>query len=194
VVKRALLGGTFDPPHLAHLVAGEAAYRALDVDVITFLPAGAPWQKAGDGVTSADHRWAMTERAVAGVGYFEADDREVKRDGWTYTIETVRSYPTDDEITLILGSDAAAGIPTWHESGALLDRVTVAVAERPGTDRARVEQAIGGVAWLDMPLLPVSGTQLRARAAAGGSIRFMVREAVWDHIVANGLYGVDFSN
>jgi nicotinate-nucleotide adenylyltransferase len=192
VVRRALLGGTFDPPHLAHLVAGEAAFRALDVDVITFLPAGAPWQKAGDGVTAADHRWHMTERAVGGVDYFEADDREVNRDGWTYTIETVRSFPADDEITLILGSDAAAGVPTWHEATALLDRVSVAVAERPGTNRSIVEQAIGEVVWLDMPLLPVSGTQLRARAAAGGSIRFMVRESVWSYIVSQALYGTGF--
>lgn len=194
VVRRALLGGTFDPPHLAHLVAGEAAYRALEVDVITFLPAGAPWQKAGDGVTAARHRWHMTERAVGGVDYFEADDREVNRDGWTYTIETVRSFPEDDQITLILGSDAAAGIPTWHEAPALLDRVSIAVAERPGTDRAAVERAIGDVEWLDMPLLPVSGTRLRARAGAGGSIRFMVRESVWAYIVSNGLYGVQFEN
>ena len=193
MVKRALLGGTFDPPHLAHLVAGEAAYRALDVDVITFLPAGAPWQKADDGVTAAQHRWEMTKQAVAGVDYFEADAREVDRDGWTYTIDTVRSFPDDDETFLILGSDAAAGIPSWQEADELLERVSVAVAERPGTDRSAVERAIGPVDWLDMPLLPVSGTQLRARAAAGGSIRFMVRESVWEYIVANRLYGQDFA-
>jgi nicotinate-nucleotide adenylyltransferase len=192
VVRRALLGGTFDPPHLAHLVAGEAAYRTLDVDVVTFLPAGAPWQKADAEVTVASHRWEMTQLAVAGVDYFEADDREVHRDGWTYTIDTIRSFPAHDEITLVLGSDAAAGIPSWHESHELMGRVSVAVAERPGTPREEVERAIGPVAWLDMPLLPVSGTQLRARAAAGGSIRFMVREAVWEYLVANGLYVGDF--
>ncbi len=193
MVRRALLGGTFDPPHLAHLVAGEAAFRTLDVDVITFVPAGAPWQKADDGVTAARHRWLMTQRAVADVEYFEADDREVNRDGWTYTIDTVRSFPDEDETTLILGSDAAAGIPSWHEADELLDRVSVAVAERPGTGRTAVEASIGTVDWLDMPLLPVSGTQLRARAAVGGSIRFMVRESVWEYIVSNRLYGQDFT-
>ncbi|HEY5650910.1 MAG TPA: nicotinate-nucleotide adenylyltransferase [Acidimicrobiia bacterium] len=192
MVRRALLGGTFDPPHLAHLVAGEAAYRALDVDVVTFLPAGSPWQKADAHVTSATHRWEMTKLAVSGVGYFEADEREVHRDGWTYTIDTVRSFAADDEITLVLGSDAAAGIPSWHEAEELMGRVSIAVAERPGTRRDAVEAAIGRVAWLDMPLLPVSGTQLRARASAGGSIRFMVREAVWDYLNTNRLYAEKF--
>jgi nicotinate-nucleotide adenylyltransferase len=173
-------------------VAGEAAYRTLAVDVVTFLPAGSPWQKADEQVTSADHRWEMTKLAVSGVDYFEADEREVHRDGWTYTIDTVRSFPADDEITLVLGSDAAAGIPSWHEVGELMRRVSIAVAERPGTHRETVERAIGPVAWLDMPLLPVSGTQLRARAAAGGSIRFMVRESVWGYLDANGLYLPDF--
>lgn len=189
MTKRALLGGTFDPPHLAHLVAGEAAYRSLDVDVVTFLPAGAPWQKADDNVTSADHRWEMTRLAVDGVDYFEADDREVHRDGWTYTIDTVRSYPASDDITLVLGSDAAVGLPSWNEADELIDRVVIAVAERPGTDRTAVESALGAVVWLDMPLMPVSGTRLRQRAAEGRSIRFMVREAVWDYLSEHRLYG-----
>lgn len=189
MTKRALLGGTFDPPHLAHLVAGEAAYRSLNVDVVTFLPAGAPWQKAADNVTSAEHRWKMTSLAVEGVDYFEADDREVHRDGWTYTIDTVRSYPASDDITLVLGSDAALGLPSWNEAEELMDRVVIAVAERPGTDRTAVESALGTVIWLDMPLMPVSGTRLRQRAAEGRSIRFMVREAVWDYLTEHRLYG-----
>ena len=188
MTRRALLGGTFDPPHLAHLVAGEAAYRSLEVDVVTFLPAGAPWQKAGNHVTSAEHRWEMTRLAVEGVDYFEADDREVHRDGWTYTIDTVRSYPASDDITLVLGSDAALGLTTWQEADELIERVSIAVAERPGTDRSVVESALGAVTWLDMPLLPVSGTILRARASEGRSIRFMVRESVWDYLTMNQLY------
>lgn len=188
MVRRAILGGTFDPPHLAHLVAGEAAFRNLGVDVVTFIPAGAPWQKADRDVTDAFHRWEMTRLATDGVDYFEADDREVHRDGWTYTIDTVDSFPSADELTLVLGSDAAARMRTWESAERLLERVGVAVAERPGFDRDVVENEIGEVIWLDMPLLPVSGTELRKRSGEGGSIRFLVREAVWEYIDRHGLY------
>jgi len=97
-VRRGILGGTFDPPHLAHLVAGEAAYRELGLDVVTFLPAGRPWQKADLGVSPAADRWEMTRRAVAGVSYFAADDREVRRDGWTYTADTLATFPESEEL------------------------------------------------------------------------------------------------
>lgn len=187
-MRRALLGGTFDPPHIAHLVAGEAAYRTLGVDVVTFLPAGDPWQKGGNGVTPAIHRRAMTELAVAGVDYFAADDRETRRPGPTYTIETVESFEGDD-LWLVLGSDAAAGLRTWHRAEDLAAAVSVAVAPRPGVDRAAVEDALGPVTWLDMPEIAVSGTDIRRRAHGGGSVRFLVREGVWEYITHHGLYG-----
>ena len=78
-----IFGGTFDPPHVAHLAAGEAARDQLGVDTVTFIPAGRPWQKRGTNVSEARHRLRMTELAVDGVGYFTVDDREVHRDGWT---------------------------------------------------------------------------------------------------------------
>jgi nicotinate-nucleotide adenylyltransferase len=190
-VRRGILGGTFDPPHLAHLVAGEAAYRELGLDVVTFLPAGRPWQKAGLGVSPAGDRWEMTRRAVAGVGYFAADDREVGRDGWTYTADTLASFPDSEELVLILGADAAAGLPTWHAPEAVLGRARVAVMERPGVERAAVEAAAGAVEWLDTPLLPISGTLLRARRRAGLSLRFLVPDAVLAYIESVGLYAAD---
>lgn len=187
-MKRALLGGTFDPPHLAHLVAGEAAYRNLGVDVVTFMPAGRPWQKSGNDVTAAEHRWAMTELAVEGVGYFEADDREVHRDGWTYTADTLASFGPDDEIWLVLGADAARGLPTWNRYEEVIGRARIAVAPRPGTPREMVEEAVGAVEWLDMPELFISGTEIRDRARRGQSLRFLLREGVWDYTVRQGLY------
>ena len=187
-VRRGILGGTFDPPHVAHLVVGEVAYRQLDLDVITFVPAGAPWQKADRFVTAPRHRWAMTQAAVKGVGYFEADDREVLHHGWSYTIDTLAAYAEDD-VTLILGADAAARLPTWHRAEEVMARATIAVVDRPGTDRSSVETALAGqVVWLRSPMLDISGTELRRRAAQGESIRFMVRDAVWAYVETHSIY------
>jgi nicotinate-nucleotide adenylyltransferase len=191
-VQRGILGGTFDPPHLAHLVAGESAYRDLGLDIVTFIPAGDPWQKAGRHVSAPEHRWHMTQLAVDSVDYFEADDREVRRDGWTFTIDTLESYPDDEDITLILGADSARGLSSWQRHEDILARARVAVMSRPGIDGAEVEAAVGSnLVWLDSPQIPVSGTMLRARAAAGRSLRFFVRETVWMYLEEHRLYAPD---
>jgi nicotinate-nucleotide adenylyltransferase len=130
----------------------------------------------------------MTEIATSGVPYFVPDDREVHRDGWTYTVETLATFDRSEEIVLILGADAARGLPTWERSDDVLDRVQVAVLPRPGTERATVEAAIGPATWLDMPALPVSGTMIRQRFATGTGVRFLVPEGVYDYMVANHLY------
>jgi nicotinate-nucleotide adenylyltransferase len=193
VVRRGILGGTFDPPHLAHLFAGEAAFRGLDLGVVTFIPAGAPWQKAGHRVSAPEHRWRMTMLAVDGVEYFEADDREVNREGWTYTIDTLDSYPADEDLFLIVGADAALGLPTWDRCEDVMDRVTVAVMPRPGVDRRAVDDVLGDCehAWLDTPSLDISGTMLRARARVGMSLRFLVPDPVWLYVNEHALYEPD---
>lgn len=188
LVRRGILGGTFDPPHLAHLVAGESAYHELGLDVVSFLPAGRPWQKAGLGVSAAAHRWEMTRLAIGDVRYFVADDREVTRDGWTFTADTLDGYPPQEELVLILGADAAAGLRSWHRWEDVLARAAVAVMGRPGVDPADVESAVGRVQWLTAPLLAVSGTMLRARRRAGLSLRFLVPDPVLDYIDRTDLY------
>jgi len=172
------------------LFAGEAAYRDLGLDVVTFLPAGAPWQKADRGVTSADDRWQMTVLAIEGIEYFEADDREVKREGWTYTVDTLRSFPDAEELFLILGADTARGVPTWQEADEVLRRATIAIVPRPGADRSEVDDALAGgnTVWLDTPDVRLSGTMLRKQARAGRSIRFLVRERVWEYVEENHIY------
>ncbi len=189
-VRRGILGGTFDPPHLAHLFAGEAAYRDLGLDVVTFIPAGAPWQKAGRRMTSAEDRWRMTELAVADVPYFEADDREVRREGWTYTIDTLKSFPDDEQLFLILGADAARGVSSWQSAAEVLQRATVAVIPRPGVERSQVDESLrgGDVIWLETPDVRLSGTMLRRQAAAERSIRFLVRDSVWRYVRDNEIY------
>jgi len=185
---RAILGGTFDPPHIAHLAAGEAAYEQLGVDTVTFLPAGRPWQKADTTVSGARHRLRMTELAVGGIDHFTVDDREVSRDGWTYTFDTVTEIG-EVETVLILGADSARGLPTWYRADELLGRVRIAVVPRPGIDRVEVERALGGdVVWIDTPALDLSGTMLRRRVADGRSIRFLVPESVLAYITEHALY------
>ena len=189
-MRRGIFGGTFDPPHLAHLLAGEAAYHQLDLDLVTFIPAGIPWQKADRAVTPAEQRRVMTELAVGGVDYFESDSREIYRDGRTYTIDTLESFPESEDLVLLLGADAAHGISTWHRSEALLARTQLAVLPRPGTDRDSVACALSEVSWrwLEAPELDISGSVLREMVCAGRSIRFLVPELVRKFILEHGLY------
>lgn len=187
-VKRGILGGTFDPPHIAHLIAGEASYRQLGLDVVSFVPAGDPWQKADSSVSAAEHRWQMTLLSVDPIPYFVADDLEIRREGPTYTVETVEAFP-DDEIVLILGADAALGIRSWHRWQELLEIVDLAVAPRPGVGRHEVEHAVPKpLVWLDMAPIDVSATDVRERARKGLSIRFYVRESVWNYVQEQGVY------
>lgn len=187
-VMRAMFGGTFDPLHFAHLAAGEAAHDQLNVDTVTFIPAGRPWQKAGKDVSEARHRLRMTELAVEGIDYFTVDDREVHRDGWTVTIDTIESFD-EERIVFIVGADAAGGIPTWHRASDLLERVQIAVVPRPGIQRSDVESALRrDIAWLDMPPIDLSGTMLRRQVADGRSIRFLVPDSVLEYVNDHHLY------
>ncbi len=189
-VRRGFLGGTFDPPHLAHLVAAEAAYRQLGVDVVSFVPAGAPWQKVNMSVTAAEHRLRMTELATGGVRYFDVDEREIRRDGWTYTVDTLATYPVSDEVTVLVGADAARDVPSWHRAADLMATASFAVVPRPGVAREDVDAALAGadVAWLDMPELGISSTDLRRRVRRGASVRFLIPETVRSYIERHGLY------
>jgi nicotinate-nucleotide adenylyltransferase len=130
----------------------------------------------------------MTELAAGPIAYFQADDREVHRDGWTFTADTLDTFPPGEEIVMILGSDAALGLPTWHRSGEVMSRVELAVVARPGVERAAVEERVKVAHWLDMPALPVSGTLIRDRVQSGQGHRFLVTEAVYSYVAEQGLY------
>ena len=187
-VRRGILGGTFDPFHVVHLMAGEAARHMLDLDVITYITAGDPYQKHGIPIADKDHRWAMTVLGIEGIGYFEADDREVKRTGPSYMIDTLDTFDEDEDIYLILGADAAVGLPSWHRWQDVVERTTVTVISRPGVAEEEVAATGAPYNWLDTPGIPISSTMLRARAEAGRSIRFFVPDAVWRYVEENRLY------
>jgi nicotinate-nucleotide adenylyltransferase len=187
-VRTGILGGTFDPIHIAHLHAGECALHQAGLDRVLFVPAGNPWQKEGVSISPGLHRLAMTELATEGVEGFAADPRELDRVGTTYTIDTLAGFPPDEELVLILGADAALGIPTWHRSEEVLERAQVLVAPRPGTDSTAVAAMIPDASFLDMAVLEVSGTEIRAMAAAGDPYRFLVTERVYHYIEEHRLY------
>lgn len=190
-----LLGGTFDPPHVGHLVLGECARVQLGLDRVCFMPAGDPWRKAGRDVSSPTHRLAMTNLAIAGNPHFDLDEREVERIGPTYTVDTLRALHAQglDDIVLILGSDALADMPAWREPDVITVLARLAVAPK-GADQS--EQAwLAAQAGLreppipvDMPPLPVSSTLVRERVRARLPIRYLVPEAVEEYIRLHGLY------
>jgi nicotinate-nucleotide adenylyltransferase len=187
-VRTGILGGTFDPIHIAHLHAGETALHEAALDRVLFMPAGDPWQKEGRELTPAAQRLEMTRLAIEGVEGFELDEREIRRDGPTYTVDTLNSFPPQEELFLILGADAAVGLPTWHRWEEVVDRAGILVVPRLGTDPAGVSDSVPAAKILDMASLDVSATMIRAMAAAGRPYRFLVPARVHDYIEMSGLY------
>lgn len=187
-----LLGGTFDPPHFGHLLLGECARVQFGAAEVRFLPAGDPYRKAGTRPGGADptpayHRLAMTRLAVAGNSAFRVDDRETRRQGPTYTVDTLEELRAElgaggPELILVLGSDAVADMPNWKTPGRILELARVVVAEKDGA--ARDER----FARVEMPRLPISSTLIRERVARRQPVRYLVPDAVAAYIAAEALY------
>lgn len=186
-----ILGGTFDPPHIGHLVVAVDVADGLALDEMVLMVAGDPWQKRGQGVSPAVDRLAMVEAAVAGVPGLVAGRDEVDRDGPTYTVETLEALRATEpgvELFLVLGTDAAAGLTTWHRWEDLSGLATVVVVDRPGST---LELHVGPVPVVRVPVpqVELSSTELRQRAADGRSLRFLVPDAVCAVVEERGLYG-----
>jgi nicotinate-nucleotide adenylyltransferase len=181
----ALLGGTFDPPHLGHLVLAECARAQFDVAKVVFLPAGEPWRKATRPVTPAEHRLAMVRLAVEGNPNFEVDDREVRRPGPTYTVETLEALRAEGlhNLLFILGSDAIADLPNWKHPERITELARIVVARKAADGDLPTEYPIVG-----MPSLAISSTEVRARVVAGKPIRYLVPDAVERYIREHNLY------
>ncbi len=189
-----ILGGTFDPPHIGHLLAAEYAREQLGLRQVRFLPAGHPYRKAGRRVTPAFHRAAMTELALAGHPAFVLDRRELEREGPTYTVDTVEELLREGyrDLVLLFGTDAVEDMPNWKEPLRLFELARVAVLPK---GCAPVPETFQGRPLIPvaMPRLEISSTLIRARAALGLSIRHLVPDAVAEYIEAHGLYRQDGS-
>jgi nicotinate-nucleotide adenylyltransferase len=184
-----LFGGSFDPVHNAHLALAQAALGSLQLDEVRWIPAGQPWQKERALAAAAD-REAMVALAIAGEPRFVLDAIELRRAGPSYTLDTVRSLQTAQPGArwfLLLGQDQHAGLPTWHGVDALLRLVRLAVARRPGSDSAKNLAPID-FDTIELPLMDVSATAVRARCAASLPIDGMVPPQVARYIEQHGLY------
>jgi nicotinate-nucleotide adenylyltransferase len=189
-----LLGGSFDPPHLAHLALARTALQALHLDELWWLPAGQPWQKAGRALADGTHRAAMVRLLVQDEPRFRLDARELDRPGPTFTVDTVRECRAerpDAAFFLILGQDQYGRLDTWREWPALLGAVTLAVAARSGQPPLPPPALAAHPHRLEvLPLadMPESSTALREALTRGDEVSPMVGQAVAGYIARHHLY------
>ena len=193
-----ILGGTFNPPHVAHLLCASEARWQLGLDQVLLLPAGVPPHKPMAEDPGIEHRLAMCHLAVRGhEEWLAVSELEAQCSGPSYTVDTLReihaTFP-GDELTLIVGGDMAWSLPSWREPEAILELATVAVAERAGARREEVRARLAGMAgahritYIDVPRLDISSSALRRRVREGRPIDYLVADAVADYIEQRRLY------
>jgi nicotinate-nucleotide adenylyltransferase len=209
-VAIGVFGGTFDPIHIGHLRTGLELCEHLGLDEMRFMPCGDPPHREPPG-TPAGHRLAMARLAIEGESLLRVDDREVRREGLSYSIDSVAHLREEIgarvPLCLCVGLDSLVNLNTWHRWRELADYAHILVAVRPGWSRPetgevadwlagrRVDDArqllqspAGGVHITEMTLLPVSATEIRDALAAGRSIRYLTPNSVIDYIRDHNLY------
>ena len=200
-MRLGIFGGTFDPIHNGHLIVAERVGTEMRLDQVIFIPAGQPWFKEGQTVTDAKHRLEMTRLAVADNPHFAVSDVEVRRDGPTYTVDTLtelRGEVGDGiQFYFILGIDALNELHRWRKPCDVLDLATLVGVTRPGAetvDRAALDSIREGasdeVVIVDGPLVDISAADVRRRMANGLSVRGMLPGAVEEYIERHSLYEV----
>ncbi len=198
-MKVGMLGGTFDPIHLGHLILAEQARAGLGLDRVLFVPAGQPWRKAGRQIAPVADRVAMVRAALGDDPYFELSLVESERAGPSYTADTLEALHEQlgdgVELFFILGQDALADLPNWRDPGRIVARARLVVAARAGwtpADLAALERVAPGIREridvVVMPRIDISSTDIRRRVTAADSIRFLVPPAVERYIAETGLY------
>jgi nicotinate-nucleotide adenylyltransferase len=187
-----VLGGTFDPVHLGHLVAASEAGHALGLDEVIFVPTGQPWQKLGRELAPAEDRYAMTMLATASNPLFSVSRVDIDRPGQTYTVDTLRDLRAERgpgaEFFFIMGADALSGLGTWHDPQQLLALAKFVGCTRAGHQMSAKMAADERFVRVEIPALEISSTMCRERVAAGLPITYLVPEPVAQYIAKRRLY------
>ncbi|HEV7495347.1 nicotinate-nucleotide adenylyltransferase [Baekduia sp.] len=196
--RLGILGGTFNPPHLAHLLAAQEAYDQLELDRVLLMPVATPPHKEAADDPGPEVRLELCRLAVAGDDRLAVSDLEVARGGASYTADTLRAlhalHPGVD-LTFIVGGDMASSLPTWREPAEVAALARLAVAERQGARRADILERLATVPgaaeraeFFDLPRIDLSSSLIRRRVAAGHPIRYLVPDPVTAYIAQHGLY------
>jgi nicotinate-nucleotide adenylyltransferase len=183
MTRVGVFGGTFDPVHVGHLAIANAALEELGLDRVYFVPARRSPLKRDGPIAGPEDRLAMLSAAIADEPRFRVSRIELDREGPSFTVETLKDLSREGQLFLILGSDAFADFTRWREPERIRELATVVLAARPGAPNAPVD-----VRMLDSPLMDISSRELRARAARGRSLRYLVPDAALRYIEEHRLY------
>jgi nicotinate-nucleotide adenylyltransferase len=192
-MKIGIYGGTFDPPHLGHLIVAEYVRTTLGLDQIVFVPVATAPHKQGLQVTDGRHRLAMLERAVASNPTFSVSDEEIRRGGVSYTVDTLaalRAAEPEAAFFVLIGADNALEFDTWKDPEGIRAGARIVVMDRPGValDEEALARRIPGAVVVRVPGIEIAAREIRRSVAKGRSIRYRVPDAVREYVLENGLY------
>lgn len=190
-----VMGGTFDPIHHGHLVAASEVAKSFDLDEVVFVPTGTPWQKTN--VTESEHRYLMTVIATASNPQFTVSRVDVNREGFTYTVDTLRDLRDqmpDAELFFISGADAVEQILGWKDVEKLWELAHFIAVTRPGHELSILGLPNNHVSLLEIPALAISSTDCRERVSRGYPVWYLVPDGVVQYIAKHGLYSEEATN
>ena len=197
-MKIGILGGTFDPVHKGHIYIAEQCMKHLGMDRIIFLPNGNPPHKRGRNITDKEHRYNMLKIAISGCEGFCVSDYEIRREEYSYTVETMRNLRklSDDEYILIIGADSFYQLDLWYKSDELVKENKFVVLDREYDGHGNISEDVerfnkehlSHISLLKIPLIDISSTEIRNRISMGLDISDMVGENVANYIKENNLY------
>ena len=197
MTRRGLFGGTFDPPHIGHIMAAQVAYESLPLDIVEFIPAGEPPHKNVSQVSSADVRVTLVQAAISSFPYFSLSLEEISRKGPSFTVDTLQSLQkkyASDELYWFVGGDMLADLPTWREPQKIVEIAHLVVAPRPHVDLECAVYVVRDqfpdvrLTILDMPMLDISSSWIKERLRQNRRVDPLLMPTVYELICQRELY------